>query len=180
MTEAVTRSIFRSSIHCRSEIRELLEGIFVRELLSPSPEFFIVSPWVSDIAVIDNRANAYTDILPQSGPREVRLGEVLRVMLRSGANVCLAIRPDRHNDKLIDTLVSRAQADRTDEQLTIASEKDLHEKGICGADYYLNGSMNLTYNGIEVLEESVKYVTDPSEVSRVQVTYQEHWMRKNR
>ena len=50
------REIVRRSRYARNEVRELLQSIFVSELLRPSKEIWLVSPWLSDIEVVDDTA----------------------------------------------------------------------------------------------------------------------------
>jgi hypothetical protein len=51
----------------------------------------------------------------------------------------------------------------------------LHEKGLLGDDFYLSGSMNLTYGGVELLEETVKFDTAPEVVADARLVYYERW-----
>ena len=54
------RRIFRSSSTSNAEIRELLESLFAAELLSPSRCLWLVSPWLTDLELLDNRAGAWS------------------------------------------------------------------------------------------------------------------------
>ena len=47
-----SRQIIRSSSTSNAEIRELLQGIFTAELLCPSKQLWLVSPWLSDIELL--------------------------------------------------------------------------------------------------------------------------------
>ena len=44
--------------------REFLESLFTAELLRPSRRLFLVSPWISDIAVIQNLGRRYASLDP--------------------------------------------------------------------------------------------------------------------
>ena len=52
---------------------------------------------------------------------------------------------------------------------------ELHEKGILAGGMLLSGSMNLTYNGIRRLEESIHLTDDTNTVARARVAYEERW-----
>ena len=54
------RNTFTTQTTSRAEIRELLEGIFVAELLVPSESIWLVSPWISDIDILDNRCGQFS------------------------------------------------------------------------------------------------------------------------
>ena len=53
----VGRDIHRNSRYARNEARELLQSIFVAELIRPSRDLWIVSPWLNDIVVIADTAH---------------------------------------------------------------------------------------------------------------------------
>jgi hypothetical protein len=53
----------------------------------------------------------------------------------------------------------------------------LHSKGIAGDGYLLSGSMNLTYNGVEVLDELVHFDTDRELVDQAHVAFTSQWER---
>ena len=42
-------------------------------------------------------------------------------------------------------------------------------------DLYLSGSMNLTYGGVELLEETVKFDTAEDVVAEARLVYYERW-----
>jgi hypothetical protein len=52
---------------------------------------------------------------------------------------------------------------------------DLHEKGILTRHLLLSGSMNLTYNGLRRLEESILLTDVEDAVARARHTYEDRW-----
>lgn len=170
-----TRHIHKSSWRCQDEVRELLQATFVSELLSPSRCLWLVSPWVSDIPIIDNRTGGFDSLDPSWGPRVVRLTAVLGLLLQRGATVVLATRPVGHNRPFVEQLNAAARDLATPAALRVNESEDLHEKGLLGDDFYLSGSMNLTYGGVELLEETVKYDTSEPVIAQAQLVYFERW-----
>ncbi len=58
-------------IHSRLSTRhipDLLQAIFVAELISPSRDIWIISPWISDIPVIDNQTNRFQHLARPNQP----------------------------------------------------------------------------------------------------------------
>jgi len=174
------RQIFKSSQQCRHEVRELLQGVFVGELLSPSETLWIITPWISDIAVVDNRSGGFDGLVPEWGPREIRLRELLGRLLAQGGQIVIATRPDNHNQVLVGALRAQAELEGTSSSLTVHLVESLHEKGMCGDSFYLSGSMNLTFNGVEILEETIRYEVEADAISRIQITYRGRWGSGNR
>lgn len=152
---------------------DLLQTIFASELVFPSKQVWIVSPWISDIPVLDNRANAFTSIVGDWAPTRVRLSAVISHLLRRGTAIQVAARPVEHNREFFTQL--RRQAAESSNQLRLSEVDALHEKGILGDGYYLSGSMNLTRNGITFNEEVVHFFTDPSVVAMNRQLFIERW-----
>lgn len=163
-----TRHIHSSS---RSgELRELLQSIFVAELVSPSRSVWLVSPWISDIFVIDNQANSFKQIVPDWPRANICLSQVIIRMLESGTTVNIATRDTEVNHGFLSAL---AIVDSS--HLRIHKNDELHEKGLLGDDYYLSGSMNFTFSGIHVNEELVHFITEPTDVAHNRVILAQRW-----
>lgn len=175
MTSPATRHIHKSSWRCQDEVRELLQAIFVGEILAPSKCLWLVSPWITDIPVIDNRSGAFDALDSSWGPRALRLGEVIVRVLETGATVVVATRPVQHNRPFLSQLKSAASEAGTESSLLLNEAEDLHEKGLLGDDFYLSGSMNLTYGGVELLEETVKLDTAEDVVAEARLVFHERW-----
>lgn len=155
----VTRRIFRSSATSNAEVRELLESLFATELLFPSRCLWLVSPWLSDIEILDNRSGTFASLEPQWGPRQIRLAEILVRLIATGSHVVIATRSGEHNDTFLRKLGDLVSASGVSDRLIVHQNETLHLKGILGRDFYLSGSMNLTFNGVEVLEEGITLET---------------------
>ena len=164
-----TRRIFRSSTTSNAEVRELLELLFVSELLLPSKCLWLVSPWLTDLEILDNRSGAFASIDPQWGSRRIRLAEILGKMLELGSHIVIATRTGQHNDSFVRRLDDLARSSGSVRRLTIHRRDTLHLKGLLGNEFYLSGSMNFTFNGVEILEEGLTFETsrDATESARI-------------
>lgn len=154
------------------EITDLLQSIFVMELLQPSKSLWISSPWISDIDVIDNRSNQFISIEPDWANRQVSLSEVLVKLLELGTCIIVGLKDDPHNRAFATALNTRA-VDSTN--LRIIQRNLLHAKGLLGDRFYLSGSMNFTFSGISFNEEAVQFVTSPEEVALNRVSFIDKW-----
>ena len=170
------RSLRTTAFASREELADALQCLFVSEVLVPSKPLWIVTPWVSDVPIIDNRAGRFTGLIPALPHRQIRLGEVLKQQLVRGGSLVIACRPDEHNRTFTDQLQRRIRDIGREQHLRVRLSAELHEKGILTETLLLSGSMNLTYNGLRVLEEVV-YLTDESNaVARARVAYQDRWV----
>jgi len=164
-----------TAVSRREELADVLQTLMVSELMSPSKPLWIVSPWISDVELLDNRVDQFSGLVPDLSSRWVRLGEILTRAIAGGGSVVVATRPDDHNMKFVNSFGSSVAAVDASERLTVRFATDLHEKGILTDRLHLSGSMNLTFNGLRRLEEAVQVNADPESVARVRHTYVDRW-----
>ncbi|MFT5468122.1 MAG: hypothetical protein ACI8UO_003230 [Verrucomicrobiales bacterium] len=177
-TPTGARLIVKTLQGSRDEVRDLLESLFAAELLAPSEEIWLVSPWVTDLPLLDNRAGAYAGLEPSWPKRFLTLAELLAFALKTSPSCQLRVvtRPDIHNRRFCQRLRTLAELDATDERLVMEEDREtLHTKGLAGTHFALKGSMNFTYNGIEVLEEAVELETDLSRVASLLLSFKTHY-----
>lgn len=167
MVNRVIRKSKRNSTH---EAAELLAGLFTAELVNSSKCLWMVSPWISDVELIDNSAGGFSS-LSRYGKRRVRLTEILIALAVRGCHIVVGTTADEHNRAFIERLKQRASDARVVDMITIDVDPHLvlHTKAITGDDYTLSGSMNITYNGITVREESVDLRTDANFVAQARM-----------
>ncbi len=166
----MSRVIRKSQNASASEAATLLSGIFSAEICSPSKCLWLVSPWISDVELLDNSAGDF-DSLTRFGKRGVRLAEVLVTLASHGCHVVVGTTTDGHNVRFLDRIANLAEDLRLERKLTLSidASENLHTKALTGDDYALAGSMNLTYNGIKVREEFLDLRTEPEFVAQARM-----------
>lgn len=167
-----TRRIYSSKTTSNAEIRELLQAVFVSELLLPSESLWLVSPWMTDVEMLDNRGGSFSSLLPTAGLRQIRLSEILATLL-DRTKVNIVARPDEHNAAFVAKLEDLAHSLGLDSSLRVLRRDTLHLKGLLGGDYYVSGSMNLTYSGIEINEEEITFERSPDQVSTARIHFEQ-------
>src|SRR5688572_22453883 len=131
-----TRQILQRRADARNAARELLQTIFAAELLSPSRTLWIVSPWLRDIPVLDNRNGGCIALDPGFPRGLVRLSRVLTSLLNRGGQIVIATRPDLQSREVVEAVRST-----TDGLPVIHRETEqLHAKGIVSDAIALVGS----------------------------------------
>ncbi|MQC25806.1 MAG: phosphatidylserine/phosphatidylglycerophosphate/cardiolipin synthase family protein [Chloroflexi bacterium] len=137
---------------------ELLQSMLVTELLQPSPAIWIVSPWITNINVIDNSGRRFGFLDP--GP--VSLARYISLLLDQNSKVYAVLNNDHHNDRFIASLEDLGVV--SNNHLTISRIDRLHAKGIVSHHFSLTGSMNITYSGVNINDEFLEYTTESSKV----------------
>jgi hypothetical protein len=166
----VNRVIRKSQNASANEAAELLAGLFSAELCLPSRCLWLVSPWVSDVELVDNSAGTF-GALARFGKRPVRLSELLVTLASSGTHVVIGTTTDSHNTHFLERLRLLAGDLRVGHMVStsIDSTNRLHTKALTGDDYALAGSMNITFNGIQIREELVDLRTDDAYVAQARM-----------
>jgi phosphatidylserine/phosphatidylglycerophosphate/cardiolipin synthase-like enzyme len=118
---------------------------------------WIVSPWISDIELVDNSTRDF-QALSRWGPRKVRLSELLLTFAQQGTHVVIATTSAPTNQWFLDRIKRLFNEDGLSDRLSIAIDKDdvLHTKSIVADDYAIVGSMNFTIAGITLREEYIQ------------------------
>jgi hypothetical protein len=166
----VNRVIRKSQNASASEAADLLAGLFSAELSYPSKCLWLVSPWISDVELVDNTAGSF-DALARFGKRRIRLSEILVALASRGTHLVIGTTADGHNARFLDRLKTLAGDLRVEDKLTISidASENLHTKALTGDDFALAGSMNITFNGIQVREEFIDLRTDREFVAQARM-----------
>jgi hypothetical protein len=165
------RRIFKSVITSRKVIQELITLMMVSELVDPGSAVWIVSPWITDVPLLDNRAGSIDAINPEWGHKEIRLADIAVQLMAGGTEVKIVTRPDDHNKVFLRRLADAAAAAAVRNLLTITERVRLHTKGILTRRGLMLGSMNLTYSGLDLNDEVITYDTDPQALASARVAF---------
>lgn len=169
------RSLRTTAFASREELADALQCVFVSEVLVPSTPLWIITPWISDVPIIDNRAGRFKGLIPALPQRWIRLGEILEQQVVRGGSLVVACRPDDHNRSFINQIQQRVRDVDCEQRVRFCFSAELHEKGILSKTFLLSGSMNLTYNGLRKLEEVIHLTDETDSVARTRAAYVDRW-----
>ena len=168
------RLIFTSNRRGRSGLKEALQTIFTAELLYPSRELWLVSPWISNIGVIDDTAGRFRQ-LNETGHRSINLVDVLTRVAFDGSRVHVVTRPDESAPFVTALRSSYVTPEGSSTGSIRVVERDtLHAKGLAGDDYCIWGSMNLTWSGTSRWEELIE-VTDSTRAEEIRDEFRQEY-----
>lgn len=168
------RRIFKTQATGVVTIQELLQTMFVAEMLISKKELWLVSPWISNVILIDNRSGNFDALNPEWGRREVRLVDVLVALMTRGTVVRIVTRNDETNRPFINKIGEVAEQLALEDQLSITLREKLHTKGVLLSNSLLMGSMNLTYNGMEINDEWIEFSLDPEDLARTKLEFEQY------
>jgi hypothetical protein len=174
MTESA-RTIYKRYDRAREEVRRLLAMVFASELLQPSRELWLVSPWLRDVAVLDNRTGDFAAIVPAWAQRELRILDCLTTLLDLGVALHIKVSKDPASQALTDVLRRYARERQADDRLRTRVSSVLHTKGLVTSRCLIRGSMNFTVRGVELNEEAVTYDVDPAAIADMRIAFADQW-----
>ncbi len=151
----------------KSDVRYALENLFIAETLEASPELWMVSPWISDVPLIDNRGRRFAH-LGIVGDRWLKISDILLYIARKFETRITVVISDHEWSKEFRLIILRSFKENKLEQslnLVIKSHLELHEKTITTKDWQVGGSMNFTKQGIELRDEVVTIDTDSERIA---------------
>ena len=154
-------------------IRDLLQTLFAAELLRPSRPLWICFAWITDLYLLDNSARQFALLQPDWPAAPIRLSKVLDALLARGGQINVVIRKHEYNAAFI-TSLERLRAEHGT-QIRWAVGENFHAKGLLGDGYFLNGSMNLSVNGVSVNEEHVVLRLDPAVLAQQRLEFADRW-----
>lgn len=153
---------------------EIVQALLAADLLDPPRHLWIVSPWVTDVPVLDNSAGGFAILAPDWDHAPIRLSLVLARLLACGTTVRLAVRGDGLSDAFVAALRRQTSVSAAD-SLGVYYADTLHEKGLLSDHYYLRGSFNLTHSGLNSNEEAATLHTAPAEIAEAQMAFVQRW-----
>ena len=169
------RKVYKKSTTGTSILKELLQNIFVAEFIKPSKKIWIVSPWISEFTLIDNKSGNFDIINPDWRGREILFSDIIIHLLYGGSKVSIIYRPDIRSDVFVSMLKEKAKENNVFENLTIIQRELKHNKGILTDHGSLSGSMNFTYTGVEISEDLIQYDIDISRVDKDKLEFEEDY-----
>lgn len=161
------RSIKSKARASSLQLTDCLSSLFALELMCPSPEIYLISPWISNVTLVSNRFGQFRAIMGDSGESDLRLATLLKVLAERGVQV---------------RVMYRSKHQQTEDFLNLLPEnverrgiETLHEKGLISYHFYLRGSMNFTYSGVNLNDERVELTTDPQVVALALLEARQRW-----
>lgn len=165
------RQIFINQALGRRQLKEVLSSLLLSRLFSKD-ELWIVSPWITDFELLDNTANQWNSLVPSFDARYLRFSEILVVLMRLGVPLNVVTRQDDINYPFLEKLKYQKTIDA---KLRICFKNQLHTKGVLCKDGFINGSLNLTYSGVESNDETVIFSTDTANIAEALLEFRRQY-----
>jgi hypothetical protein len=154
-----TRIIKSASRTSSYELLQAISSVFVLELLAPGDKLYLISPWISDVPLLQNAFGQLRAIIPEFEGREVRLSVILNLLAQRGTVVRILTRNE------VDNPGTQDFERKLVPEISVRYLPTIHEKGLITRHSYIGGSMNFTFSGVYINHESVTVCSDIERVS---------------
>lgn len=144
-----------------------LTSIFSLEAALPSKEIYLISPFLSNSPIIQNKHGEYTDLFPFSEGKTIFLSDIFTTLAWRGSDIRIICNPERPETKKFINLLGN--------NVEIRKLSNNHEKGLFTNHIYLHGSMNFTYRGININGENIRITSNGSEVNHALMSARARW-----
>ena len=172
MSKSITRDIVTKTPLGKRQLTEVLTSIFAGLIIVPE-EIWLVTAWLTDFDVLDNRGGNWNYLNPEWGPRVVTFIELLEFAVHKGCKLNVVVKNDDINSHSIYRLKTSLKAYR---DFKILEAEDLHKKGFLTQTCFLKGSMNFTYRGANVNDELISFTSDQNEISNMRIEFKNDYI----
>ena len=165
------RQIFLHGLLGQRHLKEVLSAQVAGLLIKPEL-IWLVSPWVSDFPVLDNRTGDWDVLEPSWGNREISFMELLASAVNGGCPLRLVTLNDGKSQGFISQLKNRLFGGVDYKYLASDS---LHTKGLLTSRFFLKGSMNYTFHGANLNDEVLELTNDGTMISEALIEFGERY-----
>jgi hypothetical protein len=163
----VSRNIWSHKLG--SSLRDLLSSSCGTLLLTgeQSQPAYFSSPWMSNFVLFQNQLNEWGGIFPDRPDLvEIRFADFL-ASLSQNRPVRLVVVENKTSESFVK---NPSIVESSGIEVRYAPES-YHEKGILTEEFYIEGSMNLTYSGVYLRDEKVVFHPRASNETRINLAY---------
>lgn len=164
----LTRTIFINDKFGMRQVKETLGNLMIGACLSPNT-FWLVSAWLTDFELLDNRGGDWDVLNPAWGNRVINFSEVIIYAIESGCKFNIVTNKEPVNNAFQERLRLGVPNTRN---LKIIQSQNLHKKGLLSPSYFLAGSMNFTYSGTNKKEEQITLNLDPDTIFEAKLEFE--------
>lgn len=158
--------------HLKEVLSGQMAGLFIRPEL-----IWLVSPWISDFPVLDNRTGEWDALLTSWGNREIGFLELLASAVNNGCALRLVTQNDGKSQSFINQLKNRLISGADYKYL---ASDTLHTKGLLTKHFFLRGSMNYTYHGAKLNDEVLELTNDGTIISEALLEFEYRYQFEDR
>lgn len=171
MSALNSRDINTSTPLGKRQLKEVLTSIFAGLIFSPQ-DIWLVTAWLTDFDVIDNRSGDWNVLNPNWGSRMITFLDLLETAVDAGCQLNLVVKQSDRNDSAVNRLKNYFA---NNDLFYLCISQELHIKGLLTKSCFLKGSMNFTYFGANKNEELLTLTSDLHSMSSARIDFKKSY-----
>ena len=169
------RKIFTGNRTSRAELVELLQWLFLAELLDRSDYVWFVAPTVDNAPIFDNGGGTFDSLDPGWGRRVVRLHDLVIRMASAGTRVSIVTHVVDQEASFTGDLRAAAQEHGLDHLVRVQARPWLSTPGILTHHGLLRGALDLGVDLIQPLDDVLIFETAADTLSAARTAFEANW-----
>tara|TARA_Y100000590_G_scaffold131347_1_gene150073 strand:- start:7279 stop:7812 length:534 start_codon:yes stop_codon:yes gene_type:complete len=166
-----SRQIFLHEKTGREELRTVLSNLLISLIIRPDKVCWLVTPWVTDFQLLDNRAGEWNTIQSSWESRYINFSELMIAAVTMGCNLKLITSDSVINTPFIEKL-NLGIEDKSRYSLSRIDENVIHTKGLLCSSFFLTGGMNFTYWGTNKRDDLMTLKINPEDLKQAKLEFE--------
>ncbi|MDB4458529.1 hypothetical protein N9068_00565 [bacterium] len=163
----VSRDIWSHGVG--SSLKDLLASCCSTLMLAdpPAQPAYFSSPWMSNFVLFQNPFCEWAGFFPDLADQpEIRFADFISRLSEARPVRLIVVNNSTSQSFIKDPVISNSKG--IDVRL---APETYHEKGILTDEFYLEGSMNLTYSGVFLRDEKIVFHPKPGNEEKINLAY---------
>lgn len=160
------------SVNSKDSLRDLLADALAALLIHPEDEraVYFSSPWMSDFLLFENPFRQYDALFSEELQEpQIWFTMYLETLSRKRPVRIVTVKENQGSKKF----VVNKRLKQTNRVEIRSAPPQYHEKGILTPFFYLEGSMNITFHGVNIRNEKIVFHVpdDPTGIEKIARAY---------
>jgi hypothetical protein len=154
------------------ELTDMLEWIWLAELLAPGEELCLLAPLIDNAPLLDNSTGAFDALDPGWGRRSVRLLDLVLRIAASGQRVVLGtLRAESQPLDFLGDLRTSVQDHGLENLVQVYELPWLSASGLLTSHGLLRGDLEFSYDAVRLAGASASFDVDPKVLQAARASF---------
>lgn len=167
-----SRRIFSGGRTTNSELAELVQWLFLAELLAPGDAVWFSAPTIDNAPILDNDGGAFDTLEPGWGHRSVRLLDVVLRLAAAGKPVSIVSQAKEHPTPFLEELRAAAEDHGLEEFVRVQVRPWVSSPGILTRHGLLRGALEFGADAIRLVDDVVTFHTAAEDLAAAREAFE--------
>lgn len=155
------------------ELTDMLEWIWLAELLAPGEELYLLAPMIDNAPLLDNSTGAFDALDPGWGRRSVRLLDLVLRLAASGQRIVLGTRAESRRLDFLGDLRASVQDHGLENLVQVYELPWLLASGLLTSHGLIRGDLEFSFDAVRLAGTTASFDADPQVLQDVRASFLE-------